>query len=342
YAARVIDRRLQPTSIDIPALTAPLTRQGCVGLSDKNWAVDASRAPQKCDVDVRALNACQVELRLTGCAERTFIISEDPADGALCGEVERAPECVSTPDAYAPVSFDCGSDGRFHVYPEARTLEAPFTVDRIKWRDGPAIVPGSVESTPWVHVRFLRSSYGIGMVALQDRVVISAPGSPTERCGITPGSFYSIDTDTLDIINIESGRACARTMSPDPDRQTFLATFHDGETWRIGRFNPDGQLLADEVVVDALRSNIEHWRPQAILRPPNTEEVWVLFNDRREIAPLPANVFVRVNASTLVARAPEVFPTWQRSFAATAIENASTFALVSEWEPTVGWFVPDG
>ncbi|MEM7676827.1 MAG: hypothetical protein AAF449_12560, partial [Myxococcota bacterium] len=343
YAARLDDQRLQAFAADaVPPITAPLARQGCEGLAERNWAVDATNGSQRCDVAVFSRNACQVRLQLDGCDDRAFVVTQNPIDGSFCGETEGGLACVSTPDPHAPISLNCGADGRFHIYPDATNVEPPFALDRVRFRDEPFFAPSTAQNTPWVHVRFLRSSYGIAMALLRDRVIISSPLDPADRCGLSPSAFYSIDPDTLQVFHVESGRACARPLSVDPGGETFLAIFHDGQTWRIGRFDADGRLLADQAVVTEPYSGINDWRPQAILRPPGTADVWVLFNFRREIAPLPANILVRVNSTSLAVMPPDVLPTWQRTFAAAVLDGDPTCAFVSEWEPTVGWFAPNG
>ena len=344
FAAQVGDGIVDPIAIsDVPALTADFTALGCQDLETHTYAVDPTCEAEVCVPVARSRQPCVLELDLQTCGGGKVVITQDPLTSELCGTVEDR-GCAPADDGYADLSFDCEPGPpacRLHVYRDARRRPQPFELASVKWRSGPPSIPGTVLDRPWIPVRFLRSGYGLDMEMLDGRLIISSPTDPEQRCNL-PADFYSVDTETLETIDVVSGPICPTALSADPSGQTFVAAYHDEQTWRIARFDARGMEIQTAIAVDETLSDRETWRPASAFRPQGTGEIWLTMINRVDFDPLPATVLIRFDEQTLARRTQQILPGWHRSYTGILTENEPRFALLAEWSRSVGWFDPNG
>ncbi len=349
FAVVVSSQGAVPVSPDLlPAISTSMVASTCPHTAPGDWAVDVTCFDRRCRPVVRTVDACTVVLDLGQCGGGEVQVTVD-AHGQGCAVYrDGAGACETAPDAYSTASFECTADAerqcRIHIYRDARNVPAPFTALRKKWAEGGPLVPAFVNERVWIGARSMRTGYASGMTLLDGRVIVSGPSAEDEfKCTVDSGLFYLIDAESLDT-RIVPGVGCAQALSADPGGQTFLGAHAVQNGWQIGRFDRDGRLLDSKPVGDAEVNQTElptgfslGFRPEVILRPPDSEEVWLVMYDNRNETNLPGTIVIPIDPETLVARPPVKLSEWRRSFSA-AVTRSDEYAIVAEISASVGWF----
>ena len=331
---------------DAPVVTTIDVEETCPSLTDQNWAVDLTCFDERCVPRLESVRGCTLHLGLEACGGGMLSVTFD-AQGKGCAELQgRSEQCRPIEDPYSDASITCSASDTavpcgVHVYQDARNREPPFSIVRNKWTPGDRKEPPFLSSRAWIGARYLRSGYAHAMTNLASTVVISGPQDPDLGCSNQGSIFYFIDPETLEAERSIPTLGCADAISADPDGQTFVSAFIEGDTWYVGRFNAEGIELQRTMVTESQLRGVNDvvpiWRPDGILRSADGVELWLVMYDDRGDQRLPGAAVVRFDARTLTLVATEMLPRWHRSFSGVVL-GPSEFALVAEWSFTVGWF----
>ncbi len=351
FAAFLTADGLTPTDPrTVPAVTSMTVRSTCSAPQPgEGWHVDVSCFNELCRAPITGFGECSVSFDLSSCGGVGNVDVTIDADGQACAEVTGAPQsCEQVSDPYSTATLQCGTRGAIgsctiHIYRDARERPPPFVATKKQWADRVPMEPSFLDRREWVGSRNLRSGYALAMTLLDGAVVISGPADPERGCSTEPGFFYFVDTETLDRIREVQGLPCVEAIVADDNGDTFVAVYLGASGWRIGRFNQNGEMLLGRAVGDAIRnevlpmSPVPYWRAQALLKPPFSDELWLVMYDGRDDGQRPGVAVIRLNRSTLSEVAVDELSSWSRSYEAVMV-GPRQFSLIGQSNFLVGWF----
>ena len=345
YAAQLTADGLTPVDPTMaPAVTLPVVETTCPSIESVNLAFDVTCHDERCRPVARSVDECTTSFDLSACGLGALSVTIN-AMSEVCAAMSG---CAPVQDEHSESSLRCAlqeaSPCAVHVYSSPREREAPFTFVRKAWREVEPDIPIELTERAWLGARFVRAGYGYGMTMLDDLIVVTGPETPApaERCGLVPFFVHLIDPMTLEPVLTKPTESCAEALSADPGGQTYVTTYVDGQTWQLGRFDRQGDLVSHVPIMDPTVLGFDasgpQFRTQEILRPPGVNELWVvMYNDGGNTQP-PGISVSRYDATTLAYLSQTTLAdTWLRGFSGFAT-SSTEYTQVSETGSAVGWF----
>ena len=171
YVGRWEDDRIARAEDDVPSLSAPWIQQAC-GSEIEEPLVRLDCIASGCSPNITRQSPCRfrVDARACGGPSAEMLVA---ASGDIC-MLSEATECRDVDDPLVAGRLDCPD-----CSVESFVVEAPkrFDVETISIVDQALRVPGTVTANFSVHSRALRDGVIFDVVALDDRLVVSA-GAP--------------------------------------------------------------------------------------------------------------------------------------------------------------------
>lgn len=321
------------------ALTVDGLREVCPSPRALPLQLDVRGETERCPHRILR-DGCEVDV-LTECGVGDLSGWVHPG-GGFCLERTREGWMCEAGQLQRGQALQCSSGTRQIEVVDATPGPAPFELQTLSLGPGEPFETRLWELSRQLYAADVSDGYVHGMVALSDRVLVShTVGSEGGDCWSEedqPTMLSIIDPERFEVIGQVEAPRCTVELTADEGGQTFVGfLLFDDETYRLGRFDADGTLIANEIIPGSTR-----WRGAPVgLRVVPSQDRLLFF-----VAPSPATPLMQllvhrlsdlghVETATITDVPRALAVSWLDDSNAVLVDSNDTFAQLDVTRRTI-------